>query len=251
MSDSSLVSIVTPAYNAERFIAETIQSVQAQTHREWEMIVVDDRSSDGTCALVERLAGEDGRIRLIRQPRNSGPAAARDTAVQAATGRYVAFLDSDDLWLSGKLAEQIQFMRERNAAISFTSFRRFPEGGGECGRMIPIPERLTYRQLLKNTAMATSTVLIDRETTGPFRMREIDCDDYALWLDITQRGFTAHGLRKDLMRYRVVSRSFSRNKRKYAMKVWRTYLDMGLSPPRAAWCFVNYAGRAWLKYRKF
>jgi len=247
----TLVSIVTPAYNASRFVGETIRSVQAQTHVNWEMIVVDDCSSDDTRSIVEKLSREDARVRLIVQPRNAGPSAARDTALQAARGRFIAFLDSDDLWLARKLELQLRFMREVGAAISFTWFRRFPEGGGECGRLIPIPDRLTYRQLLRNTAMATSTVLIDRHATGPIRMREIPCDDYALWLDIVGRGFVAHGLQEDLIRYRVVSRSFSRNKAKYAQKVWRTYLGMGLSTPHAAWCFINYAARAWLKYRRF
>jgi teichuronic acid biosynthesis glycosyltransferase TuaG len=251
MTTRTLVSIVTPAYNATRFIGETIRSVLAQTHGNWEMIVVDDCSSDGTCALVEQFVRQDARVRLVRQKSNAGPSAARDTALQAASGRYIAFLDSDDLWLSNKLENQLRFMNEVGAAISFTRFRRMNEGGTGEGHLVPIPDRLTYSQLLRNTAMATSTVLIDRGATGPFRMREIPCDDYALWLEIVKRGFAAYGLQEDLMRYRVVSSSFSRNKAKYAMKVWHTYRDLGLNLPFASWCFANYAARAWLKYRKF
>jgi teichuronic acid biosynthesis glycosyltransferase TuaG len=251
LPSASLVSIVTPAFNAARFIGETIRSVQAQTHGNWEMNIVDDCSSDDTRSIVEQFSGEDARVRLIRQPRNAGPSFARDTSIQAGRGRFVAFLDSDDLWLPTKLERQIRFMRDKHAAVSFTRFQRFPEAGGALGHPIQIPDRLNYRQLLLNTAMATSTVLIDREATGAFRMPDSPCDDYALWLELVNRGFDAYGLREVLMHYRVVSSSFSRNKARYAKKVWRTYRQMGLRLPHAAWCFGNYAARAWLKYRRF
>ena len=246
-----LVSIITPAYQAARYIGETIASVRAQTYGQWELIVVDDHSSDGTCDVVERVAKEDSRVKLFRQSANLGPVEARDTALTLAVGQYVAFLDSDDVWLPEKLQRQLSFMRSRRAAISFTRFRRMSDDGSRIGRLIPIPKTLSYGQLLRNTAMATSTVVIDRQMTGPFRMTRTACDDYALWLEIVRRGFESYGLDDDLMRYRVVSGSFSRNKRKYALKVWKTYRDIGLSLPHAAWCFANYAARAWLKYRQF
>jgi teichuronic acid biosynthesis glycosyltransferase TuaG len=248
---NGLVSIITPAFQAARFIGDTIASVQAQTYPYWELIVVDDCSSDGTRDIVERVAQEDSRVKLIRQSSNLGPVEARDTALKSSTGQFVAFLDSDDAWLPEKLERQLSYMRSQNAAISFTRFRRISEDGSRVGRLIPIPRRLNYGQLLRNTAMATSTVVIDREMVGPFAMTKTACDDFALWLEIVSRGFDSYGLDDDLMRYRVVSSSFSRNKRKYALKVWRTYRDIGLSFPHAAWCFVNYAGRAWLKYREF
>ncbi len=252
MSTDALVSIVTPAYKAARFVADTIRSVQAQTYTNWEMIVVDDCSSDDTCAVVEQFSESDVRVRLIRQQKNGGPAVARDTALMHANGRYIAFLDSDDLWFPTKLQHQLRFMESVGAAISFTRFRRISEGGDVCGRLISVPERLTYNQLLKNTAMATSTVLIDRQKTGSFRMTRTYYDDYALWLDILKRGFIAHGLQEDLMRYRVVGKSVSRNKGKSALWVWRTYRHVEkLNIPHAAWCFVNYALRAFRKYREF
>lgn len=246
-----LVSIITPAYQAARFVIETIESVRAQTYGDWELIVVDDHSSDDTSEIVERASRIDTRIRLVRQPANLGPVEARDMALRHSTGQFVAFLDSDDIWLPEKLERQLAFMSSHKAAISFTCFRRISEDGSRVGRLIRVPSRLTYGQLLRNTAMATSTVIIDREATGPFRMTKTACDDFALWLEIVSRGFESYGLNEDLMRYRVVTSSFSRNKRKYALKVWKTYRDIGLSLPHAAWCFANYAGRAWLKYRQF
>jgi teichuronic acid biosynthesis glycosyltransferase TuaG len=251
LATDGLVSIITPAYQAERFIGETIESVRAQTYGNWELIIVDDYSSDRTRDIVERVAQEDARVRLVRQAENLGPVEARDTALKYSIGQYVAFLDSDDLWLPLKLERQLTYMRRQNAAISFTRFRRISEDGSRVGRLIPIPGKLSYGQLLRNTAMATSTVVIDRRMTGPFGMTKTACDDFALWLEIVGRGFPSYGLNEDLMRYRVVSSSYSRNKRKYALKVWKTYRDIGLSMPQAAWCFANYAGRAWLKYRQF
>jgi teichuronic acid biosynthesis glycosyltransferase TuaG len=246
------VSIATPAYNAERFLPETIDSVCAQTYSDWELLVVDDCSSDGTRALVERYAARDARVRLIAQPRNGGPALARQAALDAARGRYIAFLDSDDLWLPQKLERQLAFMRERRAALSFTGFRRISLDGARLGRVIHVPPRLTYPQLLGNTAIATSTAIVDRSLSGAFRMVKTYYDDFALWLEITRRGFPAFGLDADLMRYRVVGGSVSRNKRRSALMVWRTYREVErLGLARASWSFARYAVNAMRKYRAF
>ncbi len=244
----SLVSIITPAFNAGRFIAETIASVQAQTYDQWEMIVVDDGSRDNTCEVVEALAKEDGRIRLLRLTINSGPAIARDTALQAARGRYIAFLDSDDLWLPEKLDRQLNFMQRRGVAFSYTQYRGISETGEACGRLIVVPPSLDYHQLLKNTAIATLTVMIDREKTGPLEMINTNYDDYALWLHLLKKGFIAFGLQEDLARYRVVGKSLSRRKGRAALWVWRIYRDTEkLSFSYAARCFANYAWRAYWK----
>lgn len=246
-----LVSIIMPAYRAAIYIGEAIESVQIQDVTEWELLVVDDGSPDNTADVVESYVLNDDRIHLIRQS-NRGPAMARQAAIDAATGRYVAFLDSDDCWLPGKLARQLEFMAERDAAVSFTRFCRISQDGSQVGHLVAIPDRLDYRGLLCNTALATSTVIVDRERTGPFRMTNTYYDDYALWLDLLKRGHVAHGLQEDLMRYRVLGQSVSRNKGKSARMVWRTYREIErLSPPVAAWCFAHYALNAWRKYRNF
>jgi teichuronic acid biosynthesis glycosyltransferase TuaG len=249
---ASLVSIVTPAYNAGRFILETIGSVRAQTFADWEMIVVDDCSRDDTCRIVEEQSRADSRVRLLRHEVNQGPAGARETAIQRGRGRYVAFLDSDDLWTPQKLERQLAFMQRNGAALSFTQFRRIDAQGHTVGRLIDVPEELSYRQLLKNTAIATSTVIVDRGKTGPLHMTRTYYDDYALWLSILRRGFSAHGLREDLMRYRVLGQSVSRNKARSAAMVWRVYRDvekLGLAD--SLWCFAHYASRGAFKYRTF
>lgn len=216
------------------------------------MIVVDDCSRDDTIGIVERAAACDPRVRLLRQASNAGPAAARDVALVAARGRYIAFLDSDDLWLPQKLVHQIEFMHANKAGFSFTQFRRISETREAAGRLIAIPSRLDYYGLLKNTAIATSTVIVDREMTGPLRMTRTYYDDFVLWLELAKRGFAAYGLREDLMRYRVVGQSVSRNKINSAKWVWRTYREIEqLGRIRACWYLGNYAINAVLKYSRF
>lgn len=252
MSGKPSVSIVTPAYNAAPFLPETIASVQAQTFADWEMLVVDDRSRDDTVAVVEAAAARDPRVVLLRQEKNGGPALARDAALLRARGRYIAFLDSDDSWMPEKLEVQLAFMAERAAAVSYTAFRRINRDGTRVGAVVRVPDRLNYRQLLANTALATSTVIVDRQATGPFRMTPTYYDDFALWLELLKRGFEAHGLALDLMRYRVLGKSVSRNKVRSAWMVWRTYRDVErLSWASAASAFVRYAMNALWKYRRF
>lgn len=246
------VSIITPAFNAEKLVQATIDSVLSQSFSDWEMLVVDDFSRDATCQVVERAGSRDSRVRLLRHTVNQGPAAARDTAVQVARGRFIAFLDSDDLWLPGKLERQLAFMSANAAPLSFTQFRRMSAAGDVVGRLIPVPDTLTYEDLLKNTAIATSTVIVDREKVGPFRMPRTYYDDYALWLQLLRPGHVARGLPEDLMRYRVMNRSVSRNKLRSAAMVWEVYRNVErLSIPRSLWCFANYATRGAFKYRVF
>lgn len=242
------VSIIMPAWNAERFIGETIRSVQTQTIADWELIVADDGSFDGTVALVERFAAEDPRIRLVSTNGHCGPAVARQMAIDHAKGRYLAFLDSDDLWLPQKLERQLRFMAEKEAALSYTSFRRMREDGKLNGKPQAIPLSLTYDQLLKNTAIATLTVMIDRKIAGPVAMTNRGYDDLCLWLAILKRGNTAWGLNEDLARYRVCSGSISSRPWRSARWVWIIYREVeNLSLPRAVWCLAHYGVRAWLK----
>jgi len=249
---NELVSIIVPSYNSEKFVAETIESVINQTYSEWELLIVDDCSMDNTCEIIEKIAKSDSRINLIKHVQNGGPAKARNTAIKRAKGRYIAFLDSDDLWLPHKLEHQLEFARQRKAILSFTQYRRISSTGDKCGRLVPIPSTLDYRSLLKNTAIATSTVIVDRQKSGPFEMVNTYYDDFVLWLNLLKRGTIAHGLQEDLMRYRIVDKSVSRHKGKSALWVWRTYRNIeSLSLPSAAWCFVNYALRGYIKYKDF
>ena len=250
MVNNDLVSIITPAYNAEKFIQDTIRSVQNQSYQNWEMIIVDDCSKDDTCTIVERMVKNDSRIYLVKHKINGGAAVARETALEAAKGRYIAFLDSDDLWMPEKLEHQLRFMEKVGAPLSYTCFRRISQNAETCGRLIKVPSHLTYKQLLGNTAIATSTAIIDRQKTGSFEITRTYYDDFALWLSLLKRGLIAYGLNEDLMRYRVVDKSLSRNKGRSSLKVWRAYRELeGLGRVAATWYFIHYVWNALMKYK--
>jgi teichuronic acid biosynthesis glycosyltransferase TuaG len=246
-----LVSIITPAYRCAHVVGETFQSVLDQTYPHWELLVAEDCSPDGSREVIRAWAQADARIKLIEMERNGGPALARNAALGRAQGRWVAFLDSDDLWLPRKLERSLAYARQTDAAFVFTGFRRIPDSGGEAGRYLGVPRTLSYRQLLGNTAIATSTVLLDISRTGAVHMRQTYYDDFDCWLRILKKGVLAHGLDEDLMRYRVMNQSVSRNKRKSAGKVWRAYRDLEqMNVVASAWYFTQYAVRGLLKYRR-
>lgn len=250
--EDRLVSIIVPAWKAAAFIDRTIESVVAQTYPHWEMLIADDCSPDNTREVVEQWVRKDARVQLIALAKNGGPAAARNAAIERARGRWIAFLDSDDMWLPTKLERSLAHAGAHSAALVFTGFRRVTQDGSRTGEYIGVPRTLTYRQLLGNTAIATSTVLIDRSIAGDVHMERTYYDDFVCWLSILKRGHVAHGLDEDLMRYRVLAQSVSRNKGKSAREVWKTYRRverLGLLP--SAWYFSRYALNALRKYRRF
>jgi len=250
--DNDLVSIVTPAFRAASIVGDTIRSVIEQTYPNWEMLVVDDCSPDDTRDVVRRWCGEDARVRLIEHERNGGPATARNTAIAVARGRWLAFLDSDDVWLPQKLEKTLDHAKATGSPLTFTGFRRMSFDASTIGRYIGVPEKVNYSQLLRNTVIATSTVVVDRSKVGPIVMKKTYYDDFACWLEILKRGNVAFGLNEDLMRYRVVENSVSRNKKKSAMKVWQSYREIEkLSLPIATWNFMHYALNGFMKYRRF
>jgi teichuronic acid biosynthesis glycosyltransferase TuaG len=247
-----LVSIITPSWNVEGLIGETIGSVKAQTMGDWELLIADDCSTDQTTAVVERHAASDPRIKLIRQPRNGGPALARQVAIERAQGRFLAFLDSDDLWLPTKLERQIDFAQNNRAALSYTAFRRIDEAGSVTGRLITVPDSLNYEQLLKNTSIATLTALVDRDIAGNVAMKNEPYDDFCLWLSILKTGHVAYGLNEDLARYRVRGVSVSSRRLRSAGWVWHIYRNVEhLSLAKSAWSLSHWATRAWLRRRQF
>lgn len=252
MVEDTLVSIITPAWKASSFIRATIASVQQQTYPYWEMIIVDDCSPDDTAAVVEEIARTDPRIRLLRHEKNGGPATARNTALAAARGRWIAMLDSDDLWLPDKLEKQLAFHRQVGGKLTYTAYRRISADGTQMGRKIQPSPTLTYSQLLGHTAIATSTVIMDRQVAETIHFKKIYYDDFGCWLDLLRDGGKAHGMPEDLMRYRVVTNSVSRNKWRSAQHVWRTYRDVEkLGRIRSVYYFVQYAVHALCKYRQF
>lgn len=239
------VSVITPAFNAAATIGATIESVLSQTLNDWEMIVVNDGSTDDTGHIAESHAKSDSRIRVIHQE-NSGLSCARNAALSIAKGRYIAILDSDDLWLPRKLELQTAFMASANLAFTCTGYRVF-RTGYEAGPYIRVPSEITYKMLLRSRPICCSTVMIDRNQISlkfPNERGNAVIEDLVTWLSILRRGYIAHGLNEDLFRYRL-SNGLSANKKNIARRVWnmyRTYEKLNLVS--AGWYFLNYAFNA-------
>lgn len=210
------------------------------------MIIVDDCSTDNTVEIFKSEVEGDQRIRLIQLQTNCGAAVARNIAIQSAKGRYLAFLDSDDLWYSEKLEKQVTFMQEKDVAFSFTGYEIINEDGIGTGKIIQVPKEIDYKGLLRNTIIGCLTVMLDVDKLGVVQMPNIRTrQDTALWLSILKRGHKAYSIQEPLAKYRKVRGSISSNKLKMARQTWRMYRDLeNLNVLHASWCFVNYAWNA-------
>ena len=237
-----LVSIITPAYNAEKFINETIESVIAQTYEKWEMIIVDDCSTDSTREIIKKYIAKDNRIKLIKLEVNSGPAVTRNTAIKNSCGRYLAFLDSDDQWLPEKLERQLAFMKSNSVAFSFSKYVNVNEEGESLGKVVSIPDKVTYNQLLKQNVIGCLTVILDTDVIDGVEMVNIRSrQDYTLWLNLTKRGYQAYGFQEVLAKYRIVDQSLSSNKIKMARQNWKVYREIEkLGTIKSIWYFMHY-----------
>lgn len=237
------ISIITPIYNAERFLKDTIDSVRKQTYENWEMILVDDCSTDNSANIIKEYMKQDDRIKYIKLDVNSGAAVARNTAIEKSQGRFLAFLDSDDIWKSNKLESQIKFMTDNKVGFSFTSYDIMDEDGKLTGKIVKAPKVIDYDYLLKNTIIGCLTVMLDKEIIGDVRMPLIRTrQDLATWLSILKKGHRAYGMSESLSKYRVVEGSISSNKLKMAKRNWRLYRDIEkLSVAKSMYVFSCYA----------
>jgi len=173
---NNLISIITPSYKSEKFITETIESVLTQYYHNWEMIIVDDFSSDNSNIIIEKYCKQDHRIRLIKLEKNSGPAVARNKAIKEAKGRYIAFLDADDLWYPQKLEKQIQFMSDNNYELTYTNYETMNEDGKNLNNIIKSPSKLNYKQLLKANKIGCLSAIYDTHKIGKVYMPLIKKD---------------------------------------------------------------------------
>lgn len=238
------VSVVVPTFRDTTFVKEAIDSLRAQTWTDWEAVVIDDGSGaqvqDALAAHVATLA--DARIRFVASARNRGPARNRNLGIRLSRGRFVAFLDGDDLWLPDKLDIQLAAMLRAGVGLSCTGYEDFDMATGATARRIP-PPSITHAGLLPSNVIGCSTVIVDRAQHPRLRFPDIPMrQDFALWLNLLRGGGTALGLAQVLTRRRVHPGGLSANKLRAARFQWRMYRDVeGLSPPAAAWIFARYA----------
>ncbi len=243
-----LVSVVTPVWNATATLAATVASVQAQTLPDWELLLVDDASTDGSPDLAAALAAADPRIRLLPRATNGGAAAARNDAIRASRGRLLAFLDADDLWYPEKLARQTGFMAAHGHALVYSGYRRIDAAGRPLGTVRP-PLRVTRAELLRGNVIGCLTAVYDTAVFGRVEMPRIRRrQDYGLWLELLKSVPAAHGLPEPLADYRVAPASLSGGKLGAARDTWALYREVeGLSRPRAAFYLAHNLARALAK----
>lgn len=239
-----LVSIITPVYNAERFVSETIESIQNQTYDNWELLLVDDCSKDESYKIINRYMKNDDRIKYIKLDKNSGAAVSRNTGIKNAKGRFIAFVDSDDLWEPEKLEKQVSYMIDNKIGFTFTSYRYMKEDGTKTNKIAKAPNKINYNGLLKNTIIGCSTVLLDRDIIGDFTMPLVKKgQDTATWLMILRNQDYAYGIEEALVNYRIVGNSLSSNKFKALKRTWNTYRNVeniGFLKSSYVFCFYVY-----------
>ena len=243
-----LVSVCMPAHNSRATIREAIGSALLQ-NVSLEVVVVDDASTDDTAEIVRELKRRDHRVRLICCRQNIGAARSRNLAVAMARGEYAAFLDSDDRWLPGKLAAQLELMRQSDCSLCCTGRELLTSAGERTGRVIGVKSRITYRDLLKHNSINCSSVLIRRETAQRYPMEHEDShEDYITWLRILRDVGPAAGIREPYLLYRLSGSGKSGMKWKSAWMTWRAYRYAGLGRFRSAVCFISYAFHGVWKY---
>ncbi len=221
------VSIITPLYNCSEFIEQTITSVINQSYENWEMIIVDDCSTDGGDQIVKNISQSNDRITFIKNTENLGGAVTRNIAIDHADGKYIAFLDSDDLWHPEKLEKQIQYMESENKSFTFTSYHKVDEKGNTYLGRVNSPKKVSYRGLLKTNVIGCLTAIYDTDQFGKVSMPLIrKRQDFGLWLKLLKKSEYAYGLDEDLATYRVRTNSISSNKLNTISSIWKLYREV-------------------------
>lgn len=243
---NELVSIITPTYNCGKFIEETIKSVESQTYKNWEMIIVDDCSTDNTEEIVKKYISINSRIKYFKLEKNSGAAVARTRAMELANGEYMAFLDSDDLWTPEKLERQLEYMKKNNYAFTCTNYLQIDEQSNSLGKIIKTVPKVNYNRLLLDCPVGNSSVMYNVKIMGKFKVPNIKKrNDDALWLQMLKKEKYIYGLDEVLMKYRIRQNSISSNKLQLIKYHWKLYREIEhLSIIRSLfhimyWCMIK------------
>lgn len=246
----NLVSIVVPVYKAEKFIEYTIKSVLAQTYKNWELILVNDCSPDGSVDIINKYLSKN--VKLINMPVNSGVSKARNEGVKNAKGDYIAFLDADDLWDKNKLEKQMEVInKDSQVGLVFTGTRYINESGDEYSFVLHVPKNISYKELLKQNVISCSSVLLKKEYMLKYKFQNDNMhEDFAVWLQLLKNGVVAVGVDEPLLLYRVLNNSKSSNKIKAAKMNYRVYKFMKLNFFQRVYYMMIYAFRGVRKYRK-
>ena len=224
MENQPLVSVIMPCYNMEKYISDAIESVKQQTYPYWELLIVDDASTDGTVAIIEKYCQQDHRIHCTVKPKHSGIADSRNQCLKMAQGQYLAFLDADDIWHPKKLEIQLLFMIEKRAGFSYSAYDCIDENGQPLNKIVKTAGNLDYDAYLQNTIIGCSTVMVDKGLVGEIVVPNFrTSEDTATWLDILKNGHLAQAIDEPLVSYRIRRKSASSNKFKASYDLWTVY----------------------------
>lgn len=251
MEKEPLVSIITPLYNSEKFIAETIESVLTQTYKNWEMLIVNDCSKDNGASIVEEYSKKDKRVKLFNNEKNMGVSFTRNRAIDLSNGKYIAFLDSDDLWYKEKLEKQIRMMEENQYVLSYTGYNKINKDGTKRG-IISIPKKLNYKELLKNNLISCDTGVYNKKFFKEHRFINYGMsEDYIFWLELLKKIDYAYGIQEILASYRITENSRSSNKIRAVKFNWKIYREVeNLNLVESIYYFVIYLTRGIKRYLK-
>lgn len=224
MESQPLISVIMPCYNMASYVADSIKSVIAQSYPHWELLIVDDASTDETVSIIESYVQTDSRIRLAIKTQNSGIADTRNQCIQTAQGQFLAFLDADDIWHPEKLEKQLNFMLEKNVGFTYSTYDWIDEEGNTLNRFINTIGNLDYETYLRNTIIGCSTVMVNKAIIGEVVVPKFrTSEDTATWLDILKKGYLAYAIDEPLVSYRIRRKSASSNKIKAAADLWKVY----------------------------
>lgn len=248
---AQLVSIITPTFNSANFIAETIQSVQNQTYQSWEMIIVDDGSSDETVSVIQQIQKVEARIQLVIQPKNVGPAITRNKGIEVAKGKYLTFLDADDIWFPDFIQYSIATIQQTKIPFVFSSYRRSDEALNFIYSDFIVPPKVTYTDILKTNSISCLTAFLDIEALGKKFMPIIHKrQDMGLWIQYLKVIPFAYGIQEPKAIYRIRKNSLSRKKMDLIKYQWQFYRKVeNLSVGQSAYYMVHWMIRGFLKYR--
>lgn len=237
-----MVSIVMPAYNAAKTIRSSVESIQAQTVTDWELVVIDDGSKDDTAAILSELAASDSRIRFLQNEKNSGASYTRNRAVELAQGEWIAFLDSDDMWKPEKLEKQLRLAGEHpDMVICYTASSFINDDGEPYGYVMEAIERMTYKMLLRRNLLSCSSVMIRASVMKGIKMpNDRMHEDYYVWLTVVRECGVAYGINEPLLVYRLCANSKSSNRIKSAKMLFNSYRAVGYNPLTAALLMFRY-----------
>lgn len=247
-----VVSIIMPCHNGANFIVDAIKSVQNQTFDDWELLVIDDHSIDGSVQLVETIAVKDFRIRILKNTYSTGmPATPRNIGISEAKGRFIAFLDCDDEWHPNKLEKQLPLFKNENCAVVYSYYEKIDIDGSSCNRIITSPKNVTFKQLLNGDCIGNLTGVYDTLKVGKIFQKEIHAEDYLMWLEILSKGYIAINTNTLEGKYRVSNSSTSGNKFRSAMWNWHIYRhELSLSFFESLYHFSMYFIKGIIKYIK-